>query len=592
VHADDPDATLIQPSHWNAAHSVSGVAEVVNVKDYSAKGDGVTDDMSAIQAAIDALKSSNAATQTLFIPHGTYIISSPLNLWSGIRLVGDGPGSTTIQASGGFSGAALVKLRGLKTGGDTESDYSGCIDLSLTCSGSVWAIQAIAGTIAFALFRNLGLTCGFGIQLATYTQECVIDNIHSFGVLDQMLHLKGNKNYITNLDKEGGSGSSVDPYILIDDYGFPSDQNVIDGVLIEQTGNANKSYIKLTNCNATLLNNVWFEASASDGYGLRLSGCTVTRIGHIAGLSSTQKVKIDTSYDTSFTYHVGMDGQDLPLTSYVELDATSDLAIDGTHFNRRGQDLYVLSAQNTNNLHFPRSFTRLIYSNPQTGYTPIQRAEWMAGQNLLINGSFEAGNYQWTWLFGAPDITEEYITSLVGAGLMGHGKWTTGINYRALKQDITVPASMPVSITALVNCVAGASGFICPYGSGLSVSPSGEYFRATTGSGWQMITQTFTPSSAGTFSIGLVFINVTEAYFDDIQVSIGKLGVPNIGKFGSMEIGVGHTVAFDTAAPSTGTWKKGDVVFNSNVAAGGTPGWSCTAAGSPGTWKAWANVAA
>lgn len=46
------------------------------------------------------------------------------------------------------------------------------------------------------------------------------------------------------------------------------------------------------------------------------------------------------------------------------------------------------------------------------------------------------------------------------------------------------------------------------------------------------------------------------------------------------------------AAPTTGYWDKGDVVWNSLVAAGGSPGWVCTTAGNPGTWKAMANVAA
>lgn len=46
------------------------------------------------------------------------------------------------------------------------------------------------------------------------------------------------------------------------------------------------------------------------------------------------------------------------------------------------------------------------------------------------------------------------------------------------------------------------------------------------------------------------------------------------------------------AAPSTGTWRAGSVVWNYAPSAGGTPGWVCVTAGTPGTWKAMANVAA
>jgi hypothetical protein len=54
----------------------------------------------------------------------------------------------------------------------------------------------------------------------------------------------------------------------------------------------------------------------------------------------------------------------------------------------------------------------------------------------------------------------------------------------------------------------------------------------------------------------------------------------------------GQTVGFSTAAPTGGTWKRGDICWNTTPSAGGTPGWVCVIAGTPGTWKAMANVAA
>jgi hypothetical protein len=44
------------------------------------------------------------------------------------------------------------------------------------------------------------------------------------------------------------------------------------------------------------------------------------------------------------------------------------------------------------------------------------------------------------------------------------------------------------------------------------------------------------------------------------------------------------------AAPVAGTWRVGDIVMNSAPAAGQPPGWVCTVAGTPGTWKAMANL--
>lgn len=54
----------------------------------------------------------------------------------------------------------------------------------------------------------------------------------------------------------------------------------------------------------------------------------------------------------------------------------------------------------------------------------------------------------------------------------------------------------------------------------------------------------------------------------------------------------GNKVVHDNAAPVAGTFAVGDKCWNTVPAAGGTPGWVCTTAGTPGTWKAMANVAA
>ncbi|MBA4849499.1 glycosyl hydrolase family 28-related protein [Emticicia sp. BO119] len=50
-------------------------------------------------------------------------------------------------------------------------------------------------------------------------------------------------------------------------------------------------------------------------------------------------------------------------------------------------------------------------------------------------------------------------------------------------------------------------------------------------------------------------------------------------------------IRFASAAPSTGTWAIGDIVYNSAPIAGGTMGWVCTTAGTPGTWKTFGSIA-
>jgi len=68
-----------------SALNLKSAMGVVNVKGFGAKGDGITDDSAAIQAAIDSITAG-----TVFIPRGTYICNSKLTLKSNIWLIGSG----------------------------------------------------------------------------------------------------------------------------------------------------------------------------------------------------------------------------------------------------------------------------------------------------------------------------------------------------------------------------------------------------------------------------------------------------------------------------------------------------------------------
>ncbi|OHB61485.1 MAG: hypothetical protein A2Y12_06840 [Planctomycetes bacterium GWF2_42_9] len=52
---------------------------VINVKDYSAKGDGITDDTNAIQAAFDAQREGTKST--VYFPAGNYLVSDTLKMY-------------------------------------------------------------------------------------------------------------------------------------------------------------------------------------------------------------------------------------------------------------------------------------------------------------------------------------------------------------------------------------------------------------------------------------------------------------------------------------------------------------------------------
>jgi hypothetical protein len=69
-----------------------------NVKDFGATGDGVTNDYTAIQAAV------NSGAKKVFIPTGTYIVNSPVKVPPDVSIYGDGKQATIITCDTGISG--------------------------------------------------------------------------------------------------------------------------------------------------------------------------------------------------------------------------------------------------------------------------------------------------------------------------------------------------------------------------------------------------------------------------------------------------------------------------------------------------------
>jgi len=66
---------------------------IINVRDYGAKGDGVTDDSAAIQSALDL-------QGHIYIPAGTYLINTSLRIKDNTWLFGDGTEATILKEGG------------------------------------------------------------------------------------------------------------------------------------------------------------------------------------------------------------------------------------------------------------------------------------------------------------------------------------------------------------------------------------------------------------------------------------------------------------------------------------------------------------
>jgi polygalacturonase len=96
----------------------------------------------------------------------------------------------------------------------------------------------------------------------------------------------------------------------------------------------------------------------------------------------------------------------------------------------------------------------------------------------------------------------------------------------------------------------------------------------------------FNRTTSGRFRVNNVTTNVAT---DDLhkQANIDALRDSAYGLTGAEPRNM-----WGTSAPSAGTFRVGDRVWGTATAAGGTMGWVCTTAGTPGTWKTFGAIAA
>lgn len=92
--------------------NVQGSLDIINVKDYGAVGNGVTDDTAAIQLALTAAGAGTYGS-AIYFPSGNYLVSAALNIPTtsvGIKIYGAGRSTTTIVRKATYINGDLFYL--------------------------------------------------------------------------------------------------------------------------------------------------------------------------------------------------------------------------------------------------------------------------------------------------------------------------------------------------------------------------------------------------------------------------------------------------------------------------------------------------
>ena len=173
--ADDAGVTILPTGHVGAGRWKRIISDNINVRWFGAKGDGVTDDYSSIQASCTAAASLKASVAFY---KGTYLHNSRIKAENGVRGI-LGFGGVLLAGNTGCG----ILLRGIYDG--AAENVSNCDVKGLRIDGGGVAVTAIEGqNVQFSVCSGNTITNvidGYGIMYRTYlagarqTAHIVID---------------------------------------------------------------------------------------------------------------------------------------------------------------------------------------------------------------------------------------------------------------------------------------------------------------------------------------------------------------------------------------------------------------------------------
>lgn len=225
--------------------SGSTASDTFNVKAYGATGNGTTDDTSSIQAAINAAQAFGKGK--VYIPPGTYLVSSTLNVTTGITIQGAGGCSvyeTTVKGSTIKSTVTSgVILNCLTDDSVRLYDFS----IQMAGAGAVTALN-IDTDHSTSVNANIGsIIRGLNIFGNSVVGSCGISSLDSAGML-----LDGN--YVWNTYYGLIKGCNTAPGSGDDSVINNTFSGQTNGVVLENVGGVRFVNNKI-NCNPSVASN-------------------------------------------------------------------------------------------------------------------------------------------------------------------------------------------------------------------------------------------------------------------------------------------------------------------------------------------------
>lgn len=614
-------------------------ADRVSVKDFGAVGDGVTDDTAAINSAISSL----TAGATVYFPAGTYSCSANIEVnVSNITLLGEGRASKLEFPADGskvYITVDYVTVDGLWLDGTSAAS-------SVSEAYGIHAEGTNSDRILQIHIRNCIVTnwARAGVFLQ-YTERssvvnCYIEDAYYIGIgLSSSKYFQVHNNFIKDIDADGVIGTNAYGITMINDYGVddPCRYGSITGNVVEDCptwagidSHSGSDYViannMVENClygismqsrddepdipqNITVVGNVCTGTNPSDGTdggaGIEYFGGSTVQVKNVNIVGNVVK----DFGKTDVAGRAGIRGQFIDGFN-ITGNVIHDCRPNGIWI---GSQVYGLSIVGNTIVD--------AYTNDATvGRACGVRVDGTAGSGGVIMGNtFEVDDASNTYVMTVgirlPNATDQDNTKIAqnkneAATYIEHAGFAEDFGYHGAHEydpyyHLPLSSSGPTRTNKqwyqgdwVRNSDpdrADPIGWICLADSSPG-SSAGTWLRMPPMIDWQ--NQSSIPTNTGGLgdvALNSDFTSSTPAgwVWQDNSSEWWNWpgGAPTPGDLTTQKrVFWLNGIPSSTAPASTKAWNRGDICWNSEPSAGGDPGWICTTAGTPGTWKAFANI--
>jgi len=617
--------------------------DTISVKDFGAVGDGVADDTTAIQAALNAAASLtlNGIGKSVFVPSGTYKTTAVLQIGEGVNFYGDQntsvidvqpTASTSTYNNGLLINGNNVVIDSLRFNGTNEGrEINAGVNIDVYATAILANPAVSAGVYQSATIKNCSIfKWGSGIELRRCNNFAITGN-----------RLWGGKNL-----KDGTAPNASTQDIWI--YGSPSPDDSFRGII---SGNF---------CFGNQDTPIAAGGNSGD-HDITISGNVVWPLKEdLTLLSKTQTVNNATANMSRYGIFTGYGG-----SSSLRMAITNNIIRDVAHCG--------INTQTTTRPGGDLAIVGNVVS--ECGFGQIYPGDNSLKAGIFLDGGADtcAGNVivdcytvgiKHNSNIAVPTAPGRHARAVIngnnianvlvnpqdssgGSGIKISGNNTSGVTVSNNRIEYTADIGIVVTISAgatLGNVhILGNSVQVTHTKGGISVSNAGDLDCSVVGN---RILGADNTTSNSNLNSGIwqdtnkvhCMNNVIQKFYNGIRLSVPagrdlglnisgnaisscNTGVAGAGgtvicqantlksctnRFGgkvwqgtilqaadSDGYGGGPSVLIaDTTTPQsgTGTWAVGDRCFKTNPAVSSPKGWICTVAGTPGTWVSEGNL--